>query len=192
VLQLNIKLLPGDVVQTGNNSEVRIMFANIGVSIIRENTKIKIDELLKTYKSQQIKMNAYKGRILSSLKKLTRKEDRSEIYTPTAVIGVRGTVFLVNVVPEKDIRAAVFAGKVEIRKIDQLQKAVAVEEFKEAILPEADFNRIRIIKMSENTYNEIKGTKGIQEIEDKNFSEIKEEITRSEEKWKLTGICTIG
>jgi len=185
-VKLNMRLYPGDLIQTGKDSEVNILFANIGISKIRQNTEVSIQELWKSINGDQIRMDITRGRILSSLKKLTKEkgESRFEIFTPTAVVGVRGTTFIVNVEPKKHTKIAVFAGEVEIKGRAQIEKIVGVEELKEAILPQSDFERIRVVRMSDATFKELKSIEGIHEIEEYKLTETKEEIKESMEKWQ--------
>ncbi len=202
--KLNMKLYPEDVIQTGKDSEVNILFANIGISKIKQNTELVIKELWKLAEGDQVRMDISKGKILSTLKKLTREkgESRFEIYTPTAVVGVRGTTFLVNVAPKKYTKVAVFAGEVEVagraetekvanREVEgkaETEKIVIVEELKEAILPQSDFKKIRIVVMSDETFKEIESLEEIREIEEYKeeykLEEIKEEIRESREKFQ--------
>ena len=167
-VKLNMRLLPGDVIYTGKDSEVNVLFANIGISKFKQNTEVSIQELWKLVEGDQVRMDITGGKILTALKKLAKGkgEFRFEIYTPTAVVGVRGTTFLVNVAPGKHTKIAVFAGEVEVKGKAQTEKIVNVEELKEAILPLSDFEKIRVVRMSDETFKEIEALESIQDIEE--------------------------
>ena len=88
--KLKTKLFNSDVISTGKNSEVHILVKNLGVFKIKADSEIKLVDL-----SRNSKIFLKKGKFLTALKKLSKKESFI-VDTPTAVAGVRGTSFPVS------------------------------------------------------------------------------------------------
>ena len=184
---LNMRLTQDDVVKTGPDSEVNILFANIGVSKIKQNSEIIIKSIFETVDGETIIINASKGKIFSALKKLSKDKSSFEIHTPTAVAGVRGTTFLVIVVPGKHSRIGVFSGSVEIKKLGQPEKSIPLSELKEALVPVEDFDKTKVENMKDATFKEVGSLEELKEIDEEAFKEIKAEIAKFRAKWKEMG-----
>ncbi len=120
--ELNMLLKPADVVQTDAGSEARIVFKDIGISRIRENSSVAINDIFDLATGEQVKMKITKGKIISSLKKLSREKSSFEVHTPTAVVGVRGA----SVRGEKKSEVAVFEGRVEVKNAKKIKQAPVI------------------------------------------------------------------
>ena len=82
-----------------------------------------------------------------TLKKLS-KEKYFSINTPTAVVGVRGTTFMVTAEQSEKykpvaIKIAVLSGKVELGNAENPEEKVLVEELTQGHLPGPDFAKLR-------------------------------------------------
>lgn len=108
---------PGDEIRTAPGSEVVLTLEKTAVSGVGENTHCTLDdfEINPETKSAQVKIGLPEGKLWSEVGKLKTEDSRFEIETPSAVTGVRGTVFLVEV--EKattETNVAVLSGKVAV------------------------------------------------------------------------------
>jgi hypothetical protein len=113
----NMAVNPGDEIRTEAGSEAVVTLETTAVSGIGENTEFKLDsfEVNPDTKAAQVKVNLPKGKLWSEVGRLKTKDSNYNIETPTAVTGVRGTVFLVEV--EKataDTSVSVISGQVAV------------------------------------------------------------------------------
>jgi hypothetical protein len=138
-----IKTTNGTVdLQTRTGSAVRI----------KEFTTITISKLV----SNNTKLSMKNGSILATVKKADAKEEFN-VVTPTAIAGVRGTTFSVDVVNGKNPRVRVIEGKVamapriealenyseeEVQKSPTLQKLSEMQQSHEIILEEESVGTI--------------------------------------------------
>lgn len=183
--KINMKLFPEDAIITKKDAKANIIISDFGICRIKENTRIKISELFKQAKLNNVKLNIQTGKLIIGLKKLT-KGNTFSIDTPTAVVGVRGTTFLVNVESKKGmpvtLKVAVLSGNVEIINIQKPEEKKVIEELKEGTLPAGDFTKFKIRKIPEKPFNEINQISELKEIEEYKFKNIKEEITAQKSK----------
>jgi co-chaperonin GroES (HSP10) len=107
---VNMRLTEGDRIITGKGATAEIELDNEDAVItLTENTRIYMSELRGTNDSQQTSIALQAGGISNSVKKALTSSSRYEIKTPTAVMGVRGTHFLVGIDPitgETSVRVA--------------------------------------------------------------------------------------
>lgn len=109
-------LFEGDKIQTREDSSAEITFDYESIVELSENSLLEIKNLkIKEDNSEESVLKLEIGRVLAEVEKLP-VGSRFEIHTPTAVVGVRGTQFLLE---EKDGESsiAVFEGKVGVRGI---------------------------------------------------------------------------
>lgn len=120
VTRNNVALSIGDIIKekdeinTGNESFCDI---KIGGSIIRikEKSKLTVSNLIRQGGAESTQLGMDMGKMLCKPKKLL-KDDSFTIKTPTAVAGVRGTQFTVEIDTLKTTRIKVFDGKVQVAK----------------------------------------------------------------------------
>ncbi|MBI5115379.1 FecR domain-containing protein [Candidatus Poribacteria bacterium] len=108
---------PGDEIRTGPDSEVVVTLETMAISGIGANSQftIKHFEQEPETKAAKIKIDLPEGKLWSEVGRLKTKDSKFEVETPTAVTGVRGTVFLVEV--EKataDTSVSVLSGQVAV------------------------------------------------------------------------------
>jgi hypothetical protein len=193
---LNMQLLADDMIITGPASRVNVVIESSGVIQIGPNSKVVMSTLLKRSDGtadQKVFVKA--GKVILGLKKL-QKDSVFDVETPTAVAGVRGTSFMVNVSEEENnafpyfvkledqkqvkTEVAVLAGAVEISGQKPGEKSVMVNSLKMAILQGSDFNNIRVVDIDRLYLNELQEIKGFAEIRKLQMDEITEEIATVE------------
>lgn len=108
--------------------------------------------------SKKTKFRLNPGKILLVLKKIMR-DSVFEIQTPTAVIGVRGTSFLVSATKKK-MKIGVLTGKVVVQSG---KKTVVVDELKEVSVTEKEIEKVG--KMEATTIIDVREVLKIKEIE---------------------------
>ncbi len=130
-VQIGDILKENDVILTGANSSCDL---KIGDSMIRikENSKLLVSQILRKEKTENVMLGLDVGKMLCRPKKLMKNESFF-IKTPTAVAGVRGTLFTVEADKKKTTRIKVYNGKVSVaRRIETLEKKVGVDRIVES------------------------------------------------------------
>lgn len=97
---IGMGLSPGDRVVTGNTSAEIRLDPNGSIIRIAPNTDFTVEALQGRDSAQATDMRLQRGRVRMIAARLTGNDERYNVRTPTAVAGVRGTDFGVNVVPE--------------------------------------------------------------------------------------------
>lgn len=126
----DIPIEQGDRIKTGNNAYVEILVDDGSLLQLEENSAITLTELSVDHKTKRIasRMFLWFGRLLSNIKKFTHKRSRFEVYTPTAVVGVRGTEFVVEAVDSDQTEVGVFDGEVSVGSVDKDGKLITQYE----------------------------------------------------------------
>ena len=119
----NMSLNHGDLIKTSAKSSIVLSIADKEDEItVGENTEVYISELQQAASNKQTDLKVWSGSVFIKAKPLTQKEDQFSISTPTAVMGVRGTQFLVTVDPNTGKSTIVVAaGVVAARNPNQNQ-----------------------------------------------------------------------
>ncbi|MDI6640698.1 MAG: FecR domain-containing protein [Elusimicrobiota bacterium] len=86
-----------DKIRTYRSAYCDIVMQDGSAIRLNENTEIDIKSLQLINKKQKYKFDIKSGKILGLLGKRTTKDSSMKVYTPTAVIAVRGTDFALNV-----------------------------------------------------------------------------------------------
>lgn len=102
----------GDWVRTGAKSSATIVYDDGNQTIIDANTKIIIQRLTRTENGKQTSVKLFTGVVWNKIKKMLNIEDRYEVETPTMVMGVRGTLYLVSVDQNGNVGVDVVEGAV--------------------------------------------------------------------------------
>ncbi len=146
------KLKNGDKIKTAEDSKVEIYFSNGSYLKMAENTKLTIGKNRSTEKGIASSIELKVGKVWVRVKDAWERLTKFEIITPSAVAGVKGTSFSIEVNEEKSI-LSVNKGKVEFsaREIKEAEKViVAAGKFSEA----NDKGLTKAKKMRENEINE--------------------------------------
>lgn len=128
VMEPKIKMVlrSGDKINVGNKSRIDMQLGSFGIIRINQNSKVEMERLLKET-TDNLKLLLRKGQVLCKLKKL-RKAQSFTVETPTAVVGVRGTIFMVDTSEDKKkTSVAVTEGRVEMASKKEPDKKVVVK-----------------------------------------------------------------
>jgi len=116
--KIGMALKENDVIKTHKNSWITIAYENSSLVRIAPSSEVKITKVDYDRKKQSLesKIKIFGlGKIIAAVKKLGKGSSNMDVETPTAVAGVRGTEFMVDV-PDKDTSiVAVFGGKVIVK-----------------------------------------------------------------------------
>ncbi len=142
--KLKMILKSGDKVYTREKARIDIQLHNFGVIRINQNSKVDIKKII-TEVNESIKVGLKNGQILCKISKLKKTQDLN-VETPTAVVGVRGTTFLVDAnKKEKKSEVAVTSGKVDVENKKAPGKKVTVKANQTAKISTKD-KALNIIK----------------------------------------------
>jgi hypothetical protein len=119
----------GDSVRTGPDSNVIAVFENQVIMEVEPESNAELDRLQQsTKKDLLMKVNVDRGQIWSDVGRLRSKRSKFFVSTPSAVTGVRGTVFTVQAGPDEKTTVAVVDGGVDVRTRDMMVEPIKVEE----------------------------------------------------------------
>ncbi|MBP7654314.1 FecR domain-containing protein [Candidatus Dependentiae bacterium] len=130
VLKPGDSVSQNDVITTYFNSKLTLTIENKAKLVINENSTVDLktlqyDPATGDYKAD-IKM--WIGKIQTKVNKLSSENSKFTVSTPTAVCGVRGTQFTVNVDEDGKTTLGVKEGSVELAPIQNQAKSVLVEK----------------------------------------------------------------
>ncbi|MCK4905216.1 FecR domain-containing protein [bacterium] len=108
-----------DTIKTGEDSKTSIFFVDETNVSIGPETTIKIEKLLcsPAKNHREGKMNVVMGKARFNVGKLFSKDSSFEVRTPTAVAGVKGTSFIVQVTSEQLTQLMGLSGVVTVTNI---------------------------------------------------------------------------
>ncbi|MBM7556671.1 FecR family protein [Halanaerobacter jeridensis] len=124
-------LSKGDVIKTGSEGQAQLTFANQARTLIKSNSKLKIVEHDEELGITKVKLSL--GEVLTKFVNTVKSGQRFEVETPSAVAGVRGTLFRVVVNDKQETQVAVSEGRVEVSSDGG---AVVIEKGEGAIVRE--------------------------------------------------------
>jgi len=119
--RVNDILRASDVIRTGKNGGADLMLQDYGVVKLGKDSRLKILSLVKNIKDSSAEFKLDRGEAASFITR-KRRGARFKVVTPTAIAGVRGTVFLTEVERLKPgskkksprVKVAVFDGSVAV------------------------------------------------------------------------------
>jgi hypothetical protein len=188
----NMQLLPADMILTGDQSKLNIILENSGVIQIGPNSRVVLSSLYIKDGAADQKLSVRAGQVILGLKKL-QKDAVFNVETPTAIAGVRGTSFMVNVQNSdansafpyfvkmeqaRDIRTkvAVLSGAVEFIDAKDEKKSVLITQLRQAILEGDDFDNIKLMNIDRISLDQLNELRGFAELGKLKMKEISEEI----------------
>ncbi len=118
-LVLNSKVEEGDKVRTGAASAVEYEYENGHNVLQRADTTVQVKTARSSNVSSRHRISLSAGRVITRIMKATGKETRFQVETPTAIAGVRGTVFRSSVDPDGASRFESFDDIVEVEARDK-------------------------------------------------------------------------
>jgi hypothetical protein len=114
-------LTPGDRVRTGKDSKIEVKLPEGSFIRFGEQTTFELQaasfDQEKTFRD--IKVSLVLGKIWSKISKLFGGRGRFEVLTRTAVSGVRGTVYRLNVNPDNSVMIKVYGGEVVVNSLNR-------------------------------------------------------------------------
>ncbi len=92
---IKMSLYTGDKVKCEELAETEIIMNDGSIIKLKDNSLMEIElmERDKKEKTTRTALKVYQGKVLGSIKKLSSKSSKFTVTTPTAVAGIRGTVF---------------------------------------------------------------------------------------------------
>ena len=115
-------LKPGDRIKTGEDSYLELRYDNGTFTRIGEKSLIEIGENKKNEQGYRSTLKVKQGRIWARVKKAWKKITNFRVVTPSAVAGVKGTLFSVAV--EKDTILSVKEGLVQFSNKNNNEKVL--------------------------------------------------------------------
>ena len=96
---LQMRVYAGDKVSTDTGGETELVLDDGSIIKLKDKSLLEIERMEKQKKPMATitSLKAVNGRVLGCIKKLASKESKFNVSTPTAVAGIRGTVFAVVV-----------------------------------------------------------------------------------------------
>ncbi|WP_017756670.1 fibronectin type III domain-containing protein [Calidifontibacillus oryziterrae] len=94
-----MSLSEGDSVRTVKKSSANIVYDDGSKTTVAPSSKLSISKLKDKNNGKQTKVKVVSGKVWNSVKSLSNANDEYDVETPTAVMGVRGTHFLVTTDP---------------------------------------------------------------------------------------------
>lgn len=123
-LTVKDKLKTGDVIRTGSEGNLEFFFDNGTFLKIGEETQFEIGEGKITELGKAYSLHLKAGRIWAKVKGAWKELTKFEVVTPSAVAGVKGTLFSVSVEKDRTI-VSVQEGQIEVRNnTDTEQKLI--------------------------------------------------------------------
>lgn len=114
--EMNMKLSPGDVIETGPRSKCNIVIGKDSYVSIKQNSKLSLDKLIINEDgTEETDVELKVGKGIINPKKLL-KGDSFNVKTPTAIAAVRGTKFVVETAPNANAKVSVVEGKIAFKK----------------------------------------------------------------------------
>ncbi len=169
-------LFPSYHIRTGKNSSCIIQIGENTVIQLLEDTEIKCQTLFYNKKTKQEKavLGFISGKVIHKLKKLLATSE-FEIENEIFSISVRGTVFSVETMTNRDIKVSVLEGKMTIKPnvktIGKEIKPISIKGIEEKI--ELKNNQAIIIKF--------KGFEELLNLKSEAMNDIKDKLSRDEE-----------
>lgn len=92
---IKMGLYPGDKVKCQAAAEAEIVLHDGSVVKLKDASLLQIEQMERDRKAKAARtaLKLYHGKVLGSIRKISSKESKFTITTPTAVAGIRGTVF---------------------------------------------------------------------------------------------------
>lgn len=123
---LGQKLKQGTEILTGDNSKLNVQFADGSITSMGPNSNLKLDVLAMYEGASTVntKIRLEKGRVEVQANPKHIEGNQMQVFTPTAVAGIRGTTFRVST-NGNDIRQETLEGKVALTAAS---KEIAVDK----------------------------------------------------------------
>lgn len=114
-VKINQKFQSGVYIKTGKQSAITLKFKNGSLVELKENSRILLNRELMNKTS----VSLLQGNGAFKIQKLLKGKEEFNVFTPTAVAGVRGTDFELGVAPDGSAAVNVSDGKVAVNNDSQ-------------------------------------------------------------------------
>lgn len=135
-LKTRKKIYENTIIKTKKKTYVTLMLKNGSLIEIKENSRILLNKKILDKSS----VSVTKGKVKFSIKKMLKKKRSFNVYTPTAVAGIRGTDFEVVVADDGSLLTNVEEGEVEV-DTGKKRTSVKSKESVEAPVESDDLNK---------------------------------------------------
>lgn len=98
-LRFHDDVLVHDTVRTGENSKVKILLRDDSIITLAEDSEMEFTEFRLTQQQRRNVMSLFVGTLKVLTTRIFGADSATEVHTPNAVAGVRGTVFVVRFIP---------------------------------------------------------------------------------------------
>jgi len=117
----DIAIEEGDRIKTGNDSFAEILMDDGSLIRLDEDSSTTVTELSVDSEGKKIssRLFLWVGRILSNVAGFKHRKSKFEVYTKTAVAGVRGTEFVIEAMNSGQTDVGVFDGEVDVGGVDK-------------------------------------------------------------------------
>ncbi|MDD5066093.1 MAG: FecR family protein [bacterium] len=109
-VKIGQKFVTDSVITTGKKSSITLKLKNKSLIELKENSKLIINKDL----MDKASVSLLKGNGKFNIQKLMKSKEEFNVYTPTAVVGVRGTEYELGVAPDGSLGVNVGDGKVAV------------------------------------------------------------------------------
>jgi hypothetical protein len=109
----NDPLQPGNIIETGQNGRVVISLSDGGQITVLPNSKVVLKNFLVPHSAREL-LDIWWGRVLVKIHHAGSKPNPYRLNSPAASIAVRGTEFMVDVLPGGETLVVVREGLVEV------------------------------------------------------------------------------
>ncbi|MBO8156545.1 MAG: FecR domain-containing protein [Bacillaceae bacterium] len=180
-------VLEGDYIRTGKDGFVKIVYDEKTEAVIGPGSEVMLSKLESSEELEKAALKLWSGKVYSKVKKVLNADEDYKVETPTAVMGVRGTLFLVTLDQENQSSSVlVFDGTVGVAagnqgkdsKQDDTEILVDIYESADVssdVMDAEKANKIDLEKFVENTEPEI-----LIEVVESIIDETKQSIEESE------------
>jgi hypothetical protein len=179
--ETNMRIYPGDSIVTEDESTVEITYEDGSVSSVLPNSVLKVGTLKKENGRFTTKIKTWVGSVLCKVQKL-RKGDAFQVYTPTAVATVRGTVFETSVSDNKETSFNILSGELLAKSFVEGAKTYLLKEKFKYLVGEEGIPDIRKLTAQEVEALQNKAKAYIQGFIEETKKEIEEEIEKEVKK----------
>lgn len=125
--ETNMRIYPGDSIVTAEESTAEITYEDGSVSSVLPNSVLKVGTLKKENGRFTTKIKTWVGSVLCKVQKL-RKGDAFQVYTPTAVATVRGTVFEASVSKDDETSFNILSGELLAKSLVEGAKTYLLKD----------------------------------------------------------------
>jgi len=127
--ETNQNLAIGAAVRTGADGKASIKAGDVAGANLTANTSVEIASLTREGDTTKSEVKALTGKALFLVNKLKTEQSSFKVQTPTAIVGVRGTAFGVQIADNAESsRIACFTGEVSVRGTGAEQDEVVLKE----------------------------------------------------------------